>query len=101
VKGNGKGGRNQEFVLSAAMEINGLENTVILSADTDGIDGNTDAAGAIADGFTVMRANRMAMDPEAYLDGNNSYSFFKGLNDLIVTGPTKTNVMDIMLLLIK
>jgi len=101
VKGNGKGGRNQEFVLSAALEINGLENTVILSAGTDGIDGNTDAAGAVADGFTGMRANRMAMDPEAYRDGNNSYSFFKGLNDLIVTGPTKTNVMDIMILVIR
>lgn len=101
VRGNGKGGRNQEFVLSAAMEIKGLHNTVILSAGTDGIDGTTDAAGAIADGFTAMRASRMAIDPEAYLHDNNSYSFFKGLNDLIITGPTKTNVMDIMLLLIK
>ncbi|MCF6154391.1 MAG: glycerate kinase [Candidatus Brocadia sp.] len=101
VKGDGKGGRNQEFVLSAAMEINGLENTVIFSAGTDGIDGNTDAAGAIADGFTVARAKSIAMNPEAYLGNNDSYSFFKGLNDQIVTGPTKTNVMDIMLLLVK
>jgi len=100
VRGNGLGGRNQELVLSAAMEIDGLENTVILSAGTDGIDGNTDAAGAIADGSTVMRAKRIKMDPETYLDDNNSYAFFKGLNDLIVTGTTRTNVMDIMLLLV-
>ena len=94
------GGRNQELVLSAAMEIDGLENTVILSAGTDGIDGNTDAAGAIADGSTVMRAKRIKMNPETYLDDNNSYSFFKKLNDLVITGPTRTNVMDIMLLLV-
>ena len=100
VRGNGMGGRNQELVLSAAMEINGLENTVILSAGTDGIDGNTDAAGAIADGSTVMRARRIKINPETYLADNNSYSFFKGLNDLVVTGPTRTNVMDIMLLLV-
>ena len=78
VHGNGMGGRNQEFVLSTAMEIDGLENTVILSAGTDGIDGNTNAAGAIADGSTVMRAKRIKMDPETYLDANNSYSFSKG-----------------------
>ena len=100
VRGNGMGGRNQELVLSAATEIDGLENTVILSAGTDGIDGNTDAAGAIADGSTVMRAKRIKMDPETYLDDNNSYAFFKGLNDLIITGTTRTNVMDIMLLLV-
>lgn len=100
VRGSGMGGRNQEFALSAAMEIDGLDNTVVLSAGTDGIDGNTDAAGAIADGATVVRAKEVKMNPEAYLDDNNSYSFFKGLNDLIVTGPTRTNVMDIMLLLV-
>ena len=100
VHGNGMGGRNQELVLSAAMEIDGLENTVILSVGTDGIDGNTNAAGAIADGSTVIRAKGIKMNPETYLDDNNSYSFFKGLNDLIVTGPTRTNVMDIMLLIV-
>ncbi len=100
IRGYGTGGRNQELVLSAAMEIDGLENTVILSAGTDGIDGNTDAAGAIADSSTVMRAKRIKINPETYLDDNNSYSFFKKLNDLVVTGPTRTNVMDIMLLLV-
>ena len=77
-----------------------LFHTVILSAGTDGIDGNTDAAGAIADGSTVMRAKRIKMNPETYLDDNNSYSFFKKLNDLVVTGTTRANVMDIMLLLV-
>ena len=100
VRGNGLGGRNQELVLSAAMEIDGLDNTTILCAGTDGIDGNTDAAGAIADGSTIVRAKRIKMDPETYLDDNNSYSFFKGLNDLVITGTTRTNVMDIMLLLV-
>ena len=100
IRGNGTGGRNQELVLSAAMEIDGLENAVILSAGTDGIDGNTDAAGAIADSSTVMRAKRIKMNPETYLDDNNSYSFFKKLDGLVVTDPTRTNVMDIMLLLV-
>ncbi|MBI2470659.1 MAG: glycerate kinase [Planctomycetes bacterium] len=100
IRGNGMGGRNQELVLSAAMEIDGLDNTIIISAGTDGIDGNTDAAGALADGTTIMRAKSIKMNPEIYLNDNNSYSFFKKLNDLVVTGPTRTNVMDIMLLLV-
>ncbi len=100
VKGNGFGGRNLEFILSLAMEIDGLKNTVVFSAGTDGTDGNTDAAGAIADGYTVMRAKEMHMDPEVYLHDNNSYPFFKGLNDLVITGPTKTNVMDIIVVLV-
>lgn len=99
VKGNGLGGRNLEFILSAAIEIDSLENMVIFSAGTDGTDGNTDAAGAIADGYTVMRAKKIHMSPEAYLNNNDSYSFFKNLDNLVVTGPTKTNVMDIILLL--
>lgn len=97
----GLGGRNQEFTLSAALEIDGLENIVILSAGTDGADGNTDAAGAIADGLTITRAKDLKIDAEAYLSGHNAYVFFKGLNDLVITGPTKTNVMDIMVLLIR
>lgn len=100
VKGNGLGGRNLEFTLSAAVEIDSLENVVIFSAGTDGTDGNTDAAGAAADGYTVMRAKEIHMNPEVYLNNNNSYSFFKSLDNLVVTGPTKTNVMDIMLLLV-
>ncbi len=101
VKGNGVGGRSQEFALSAAVEIDTLMNTIILSAGTDGTDGNTDAAGAFADNSTVSRARQKMMDPEIYLADNNSYAFFKQLNDHIITGPTKTNVMDILILLIK
>ncbi len=100
VRKNGMGGRNQELVLSAARKIDGLDNMIIMSTGTDGIDGNTDAAGAIADGSTVMRAKRIKINPETYLDDNNSYSFFRGLSDLVITGTTRTNVMDITLLLV-
>lgn len=101
VKGDGLGGRSQEFSLSAAMEIDGLADTVILSAGTDGTDGNTEAAGAMVDGTTIMNAKSKKLHPEKYLLNNDSFSFFKETNDLIVTGTTKTNVMDIMLLLVK
>lgn len=96
LRGSGLGGRNQEFALAAAIDIAGLENTVVLSAGTDGTDGPTDAAGAIADGHTAARG------PEArrYLDANDSYHFFEALGDLIKTGPTGTNVMDIRLMLV-
>lgn len=100
VRGSGLGGRNQEFALSAAIEIDGLDNTVMLCAGTDGTDGNTDAAGAVADSTTVTRAKMQKIIPETYLHDNNSYPFFRTLEDLVVTGPTKTNVMDIMILLI-
>jgi hydroxypyruvate reductase len=86
-------------VLAAAIEIEKVKNAVVLSAGTDGSDGPTDAAGAIADGWTVSRAKKLHMDPHRYLDENNSYPFFERLNDLIVTGPTNTNVMDIRILL--
>src|SRR5580704_6149185 len=96
LRGEGLGGRNQEFVLAAAIDIAGLRNVVILSAGTDGSDGPTDAAGAIADGRTLER-NPLA--PE-FLARNDSYRYFEGLGDLIVTGPTNTNVMDVRLLLV-
>jgi glycerate 2-kinase len=98
--GKGKGGRNQEFSLAAALDINGLENIVVLSAGTDGTDGPTDAAGAIAEGATVSRARKLGMDPGHYLRENDSYNFFKALGDLIVTGPTNTNVMDLRIVLV-
>ena len=100
LKGHGIGGRNQEFALAAALEIQGLEQVVILSAGTDGTDGPTDAAGAIADGTTVMRAISLGMDPQAYLDRNDSYPFFQALDDLLMTGPTLTNVMDLRLVMV-
>lgn len=100
VKGEGVGGRNQELVLSAAIGISGLENVVVASFSTDGIDGPTDAAGAVADGFTLERAKHLGLDSKAYLERNDSYSFFKGLGDLLVTGPTGTNVMDVTCLIL-
>ncbi len=100
VKGKGLGGRNQEFVLVSAIEIDGLKNVVIASLNTDGTDGPTDAAGAICDGFTVSRAKKKNLDPREYLDQNDSYHFFQQLGDLIKTGPTNTNVMDIHIILV-
>jgi glycerate 2-kinase len=96
LRGEGLGGRNQEFALAAAIDIAGLRNVVVLSAGTDGTDGPTDAAGAIADGRTLLR------DPRApeFLARNDSYHYFEGLRDLIVTGPTHTNVMDLHLIMV-
>lgn len=99
VKGEGVGGRNQELVLSASIGISGMRNAAIASFSTDGIDGPTEAAGAVADGFTLERARQLKLDPTAYLERNDSYSFFKELGDLLVTGPTGTNVMDLACLI--
>lgn len=99
VRGQGKGGRNQEFALAAAMAIAGLRNGMVLSAGTDGTDGDTDAAGAMATGDTLPRAARMGLDAGEHLLRNDSYAFFEALGDLIKTGPTGTNVMDVHLLL--
>jgi len=101
VRGNGLGGSNLEFALAAAIEIDGIDNIIILSLGTDGTDGPTDAAGAIVDKNTINRARKIGLDPLEYLKQNNSYDFFKKLNDLIITGYTDTNVMDIRLLLVK
>jgi len=99
VKGDGLGGRNQEFALVSAIQIEGLKDVVIASLNTDGTDGPTDAAGAVCDGFTVSRAKKLNLNPEEYLEQNDSYHFFEKLGDLIKTGPTNTNVMDIHLIL--
>lgn len=100
LRGNGLGGRNQEFCLAAAFEIEGLEKVVLLSGGTDGTDGPTDAAGAISDYTTLLRAKKMGLDPKAYLMNNDSYHFFEKLGDLLITGPTRTNVMDVRVLLV-
>lgn len=100
LRGDGLGGRNQEFVLAAAMDIAGLERTVLLSAGTDGTDGPTNAAGAIADGRTMARAQKQNLDPNQFLAANDSYHFFEKLGDLLITGPTNTNVMDVRLILV-
>ncbi|TMI51711.1 glycerate kinase [Candidatus Bathyarchaeota archaeon] len=100
VHGKGRGGRNQELVLSAALSIRGNPATLVASIGTDGVDGPTDAAGAVADGNTVERGLRVHMDPESYLRENNSYRFFERLNDLVITGPTGTNVNDIFIAIV-
>ena len=100
LQGDGKGGRNQEFALASALIIDGQENVVVLSAGTDGTDGPTDAAGAIADGTTVTRAKAKGLDPLDYLRRNDSYHFLQALGDLVITGPTRTNVMDVYMVLV-
>ena len=100
VVGTGRGGRNQEFVLSAAIRIASEEGIVVASIGTDGIDGVSEAAGAIADGFTLKRAKDASLDAEAFLRNNDSYTFFSMLNDALLTGRTGTNVNDIAVLLV-
>jgi glycerate 2-kinase len=99
VRGVGKGGRNQEFALAAALALNGARNVACLCAGTDGTDGPTDAAGAIASGDTVTRAANLGLDAASYLASNDSYAFFDALGDLVKTGPTGTNVMDVNVML--
>ena len=100
VRGNGKGGRNQELCLSTAIEIAGIKNITFLSGGTDGNDGQTEAAGAVCNGRTIERAKELGLDAVKFLDDNDSYNFFNKLGDLIITGATNTNVMDIQILLI-
>jgi hydroxypyruvate reductase len=100
IRGDGKGGRNQEFALAAALGLDGIENIVVLAGGTDGNDGPTDAAGAMADGRTLARARAKDLDPLDYLRRNDSYHFFQALEDLVITGPTLTNVMDVYMLLV-
>lgn len=101
LKGSGKGGRNQEFALAAAMGLSAEGNILIFSAGTDGTDGPTNAAGAICDSTTANRALNANMSIQTYLNNNDSYNFFYKLNDLIITGPTQTNVMDLRIVLIR
>jgi hydroxypyruvate reductase len=96
LKGEGLGGRNQEFVLAAAIDIAGQPGRVVFCAGTDGTDGPTDAAGAIADGSTLRRKP----DARAFLNANDSYHYFEALEDLVKTGPTNTNVMDVRLVMV-
>jgi len=100
IRGRGKGGRNQEFALGAAIALDGWQGIVVLSGATDGTDGPTDAAGALADGESVPRARVMGLAAQACLGENDSYHFFHQLGDLLITGPTFTNVMDLRLVLV-
>jgi hydroxypyruvate reductase len=99
VRGSGRGGRNQEFALAAAQAMEGWEEVLLLSAGTDGIDGASEAAGAFVDGRTCSRARSQGLDPDLFLKENDSNSFFSALRDLLVTGATGTNVMDLQILL--
>ena len=101
VTGGGKGGRNQEFALAAAAllgEHSGM--SVLASVGTDGIDGPTDAAGAIADSTTSARAAAAGLSPDQFLLDNDSCAFFGALGDLVITGPTGTNVGDLQVILL-
>ncbi|AMM39883.1 glycerate kinase [Candidatus Desulfofervidus auxilii] len=100
VKGPGIGGRNTELALAFALEIAGKKGITLLSAGSDGTDGPTDAAGAIVNGDTVHKAKDLGLDPERFLENNDSYNFFKKIRGLFITGPTGTNVMDIQIIVV-
>lgn len=107
VLGRGRGGRNQELALAMALEIAGRQGIELLSAGSDGVDGPTDAAGAVVDGTTMAAAAALGLDAGTYLENNDSYSFFSELDrrgggkSLLKTGPTGTNVMDLQVILLR
>lgn len=100
VRGNGRGGRNAEFALAAALALDGLPGVHVLAADTDGIDGTEDNAGCLVDPGTLQRAGEAGLDAAARLADNDAYTFFEALEDLLKTGPTLTNVNDFRAILI-
>jgi hydroxypyruvate reductase len=100
LRGQGKGGRNQEFALAVALDIHNIPGIATLSGGTDGTDGPTDSAGAVADWTSCTRAEQLGLHPRMALENNDAYSFFKRLGDLLITGPTQTNVMDVRIMLI-
>lgn len=101
VTGDGLGGRNQELALATALALEGEPGILAACVGTDGIDGPTDAAGAMVDGGTVRRARAAGLDPDDHLLRNDAYRFFEPLGDLVITGPTGTNVMDLALFLVE
>ena len=102
IRGKGLGGRNQEFCLAAALDLVELPpRVVVLSGGTDGNDGPTDAAGAVVDPFTVIRGKELGMEATDFLHNNDAYHFFEKTKDLLLTGPTNTNVMDVRLVLVR
>ncbi len=100
IKGKGKGGRNTEFALAALIELEKKLPVLVASLGSDGVDGPTDAAGAMVTPATAARAKKLGLDPKKYLQNNDSYNFFKKAGGLIITGPTRTNVMDLRLFLV-
>ena len=99
VRGPGQGGRCQELTLAAALELRPDEDLVVLAAGTDGTDGPTDAAGAVVDAGTVARGRAAGLDPVRSLAENDAYAFLRASGDLVVTGPTNTNLLDLYLVL--
>jgi hydroxypyruvate reductase len=100
IRGTGKGGRNQEMALAAAIGIEGMKNTVFISVGSDGTDGPTDAAGGVVDGDTVSKLKAKGINPQSALDNNDSYNALSASLDIIKTGPTGTNVNDISILIV-
>jgi len=100
VHGNGRGGRCAEFLTSLAVELEGMPNIYALAADTDGIDGTEDNAGALLFPDSASRAAQLGLSAKTFLANNDGYSYFQALNDLIVTGPTRTNVNDYRVILV-
>jgi glycerate 2-kinase len=100
MRGKGRGGRNTEFLLSLAIELGGLDNVWALAGDTDGIDGSEDNAGAVLAPDSLERAARLGLEPKRMLANNDGYGFFSALGDLVVTGPTRTNVNDHRVILV-
>ena len=96
----GRGGRNVEFLLSLGLQAQSLNNLTALSCDTDGIDGSESSAGAVWDTTTLQRARALGLSPTEHLHRHNAHDFFEGLNDLVVTGPTRTNVNDFRAILV-
>jgi hydroxypyruvate reductase len=101
IRGKGRGGRCTEFLLSLAIALDGLEGAWAIAADTDGIDGSEDNAGAILTPDALARARGLGLNPRHLLSNNDGYSFFDALSDLVVTGPTRTNVNDFRVILVQ
>jgi glycerate 2-kinase len=101
LRGKGRGGRCSEYLLSLAIELGGLQDTWGLACDTDGIDGSEDNAGAVLTPDAIARAASLGLAPKRMLAGNDGYSFFAALGDLVVTGPTRTNVNDYRVILVR
>jgi glycerate 2-kinase len=100
VRGDGKGGRNQELALGAAIELNGCGNCILVALATDGEDSTMDAAGAIVTGNTIQNGINNRLDAEAFLKNNDSYHYFLQTGGLLRTGPTRTNVNDLILMFV-
>jgi hydroxypyruvate reductase len=101
LRGGGRGGRNSEFLLALALALDGLPGVAAIACDSDGTDGTEDNAGALIGPDTLVRAARLGLDPRGMLADNDGYGFFAALDDLVVTGPTLTNVNDFRAILIE